>query len=84
MNSTKNITQLETPALLLEVGRMQKNIARMHQQLSRLQVGFRPHVKTAKCIEVALAMSGGTPGPITVSTLREADYFADHGCTDIL
>ena len=84
MNSTKNITQLETPALLLDVGRMQKNIARMHQQLSRVQVGFRPHVKTAKCIEVALAMSGGTPGPITVSTLREADYFADHGYTDIL
>ena len=84
MNSTKNITQLETPALLLEVGRMQKNIARMRAQLSRLQVGFRPHVKTAKCIEVALAMSGGTPGPITVSTLREADYFADHGYTDIL
>ena len=78
------ITQLETPALLLERGRMQKNIARMRDQFVRLKVGFRPHVKTAKCVEVALAMSGGSPGPITVSTLREADYFADHGFTDIL
>lgn len=78
------ITQLETPALLLERGRMQENIARMRDQLVRLKVAFRPHVKTAKCIEVALAMSGGSPGPITVSTLREADYFADHGFTDIL
>jgi len=33
---------------------------------------------------VAIAMSGGTAGPITVSTLHEADYFADHGFTDIL
>ena len=78
------IAQLETPALLLEHGRMQRNIARMRTQLARLKVRFRPHVKTAKCIEAALAMSGGAPGPITVSTLREADYFADHGYTDIL
>ena len=63
---------------------MNQNIARMREQLARLKVGFRPHVKTAKCIEAALAMSGGKPGPITVSTLREADYFADHGFTDIL
>jgi D-serine deaminase-like pyridoxal phosphate-dependent protein len=82
--TTQAITQLETPALLLEQGRMKQNISRMREQLSRLKVGFRPHVKTAKCIEVALAMSGGSPGPITVSTLREADYFADHGFTDIL
>ncbi|MEO8383758.1 MAG: alanine racemase [Betaproteobacteria bacterium] len=82
---TKNsITELETPALLLEVGRMAKNIVRMREQLARLNVSFRPHVKTAKCAEVALAMCGGAPGPITVSTLREADYFADHGFTDIL
>ncbi len=78
------IMQLETPALLLEQGRMKENITRMRKQVARLNVGFRPHVKTAKCIEVALAMTGGAPGPITVSTLREADYFADHGFTDIL
>jgi D-serine deaminase-like pyridoxal phosphate-dependent protein len=79
-----SITQLETPALLLEEGRMTQNIARMREQLAQLNVSFRPHVKTAKCAEIALAMSGGKPGPITVSTLREADYFADNGFTDIL
>ena len=80
----QTITELETPALLLEQGRMNSNIVRMRAQLARLKVNFRPHVKTAKCIEAARAMSGGTPGPITVSTLREADYFAGHGFTDIL
>jgi D-serine deaminase-like pyridoxal phosphate-dependent protein len=80
----RTVAQLDTPALLLEYGQMQDNIARMRDQLARLRVAFRPHVKTAKCLDVALAMSGGTPGPITVSTLREADYFAGHGFTDIL
>ena len=82
--TSRTLAQLETPALLLEQGRMKNNIARMREQLARLKVGFRPHVKTAKCIQAALAMSGGQPGPITVSTLREADYFADHGFTEIL
>lgn len=79
-----SITELETPALLLEEGRMKKNIARMRQQIARLKVSFRPHVKTAKCVEATLAMCDARTGPITVSTLREADYFADHGFTDIL
>ncbi len=79
-----SMAQLETPLLLLEEGRMMKNIVRMRDRLAKLKVNFRPHVKTAKCVEVALAMCGGTPGPITVSTLREADYFADHGFSDIL
>lgn len=82
--TVRPLGQLETPALLLERDRMHHNIARMQAQIDRLGVTFRPHVKTAKCIEVVLAMSGGTTGPITVSTLREADYFADHGFTDIL
>lgn len=68
--SSRNISELETPSLLLEQARMNHNIARMREQLTRLKVDFRPHVKTAKCIEAALAMSGGAPGPITVSTLR--------------
>jgi D-serine deaminase-like pyridoxal phosphate-dependent protein len=78
------LAELETPALLLEESRMQSNIERMRGQLARFDVGFRPHVKTCKSDEVARRMFGGAPGPITVSTLAEADYFAAHGFTDIL
>ena len=74
---------LETPALLLDEPRMMANIARLSARLRALGVPLRPHVKTAKCVEVALAMTGGTPGPITVSTLREADRFAQAGFRDI-
>ena len=78
------LSQLETPALLLDEQRMQRNIARMRSQLQRLGVAFRPHVKTNKSIDVTRRLQPEGPGPITVSTLHEADFFAGHGFTDIL
>ena len=78
------LEQLETPALLLDEARMMRNIERMHSQVHRLGVAFRPHVKTNKSIDVARRLMTAPEGPITVSTLREADYFAAHGVKDIL
>jgi len=46
-------------------------------------VQFRPHVKTHKAIEIARLQHGGAIGPITVSTLAEAEFFAESGFTDI-
>ena len=73
-----------TPALVLDAGRMRRNIARMRARLADLGVGFRPHVKTCKSIEVARELMPSPAGPITVSTLREAEQFFAHGITDIL
>ena len=73
----------ETPLLLLDEARMQANCARMRDRVRALGARFRPHVKTAKSLAVTRAMLGATRGPITVSTLREADEFAAHGFTDI-
>jgi len=56
----------------------------MRARLDRLGVGFRPHLKTAKSIDVARLAMTSPSGPITVSTLREAEYFADHGVTDMI
>ena len=78
------LEDLETPALLLDEQRMDRNIARMHRQVQRLGVRFRPHVKTNKSYDVSKRLMEGPAGPITVSTLREADYFFDHGVRDIL
>src|SRR5262245_38976435 len=47
-------------------------------------VALRPHVKTAKSLEVARLCHGGATGPITVSTLKEAEYFFSQGFGDIL
>lgn len=78
------LRDLETPALVLDRPRLERNIARMRGHLAALGVPLRPHVKTAKCIEVARLALDGQPGGITVSTLREAEQFLAHGVTDIL
>jgi D-serine deaminase-like pyridoxal phosphate-dependent protein len=80
----RTLEQLETPALLLDEARMDRNIERMRRQVERLGVAFRPHVKTNKCMEVARRTMTSAEGPITVSTLLEADYFAERGVKDIL
>src|SRR5665647_1206437 len=82
--SKQVLEQLETPALILDEARMDRNIERMRSHLRRLGVSFRPHVKTNKCIEVARRLMETPQGPITVSTLLEAEYFAAHGVKDIL
>jgi D-serine deaminase-like pyridoxal phosphate-dependent protein len=69
---------------VLEHGRLERNIARMRGHLEQLNVALRPHVKTAKCYEVARLALDGQPGGITVSTLKEAEQFFAHGITDIL
>ena len=76
---------LGTPALLLDEARMRRNIERLQTHLEERNVSFRPHMKTAKCIEVlrALVRRGGLP-PITVSTLAEAEAFAKVGAMDII
>jgi len=78
------LEQLETPALVLDEARMDRNIARMREQARRLGVSFRPHVKTHKCMEVARRMMETPQGPITVSTLKEAEFFAQRGVKDML
>lgn len=78
------LISLETPALLLDHARLSANIVRMHAHLGAAGVPLRPHVKTAKSIEVARAMSAGQSAGITVSTLEEADFFAQAGFLDVI
>jgi len=77
------LRELQTPALLLDRDRMARNIARLRGRLAPFDVSLRPHLKTAKSIDVARQIYPDAPGPITVSTLAEADYFAGRGFSDI-
>ena len=78
------LDDLPTPCLVLDRAIMRRNIATMAAALARHAVPLRPHMKTAKSIEVARLALAGQPGGITVSTLAEAEYFAAHGINDIL
>src|SRR5437763_15512401 len=74
---------LETPALLLDEARMQRNIHLMQSRMNALGVRLRPHVKTSKCPEVVKRQLVTGAQGITVSTLKEAERFFAEGIDDI-
>jgi D-serine deaminase-like pyridoxal phosphate-dependent protein len=74
----------ETPSLVLDERRMTANIERMRERARALGVQLRPHLKTPKSIDVARRVMDTPEGPATVSTLQEAEQFAQAGVRDIL
>ncbi len=78
------LSELDTPALILDRGRLEANVARMSARARTLRVDLRPHMKTAKSAEVGRLAIAGHSGGITVSTLKEAEYFAEHGFSDMI
>jgi len=73
------LSELRTPAALVDRARLIANCEAMSARAERLGVALRPHLKTAKCAEVA-ALAGGVG--VAVSTLEEAAWFAARGYRD--
>ncbi|CUA97716.1 alanine racemase [Pannonibacter indicus] len=72
-----------TPSLLLDRSKFDRDVTRLADHARQLGMVLRPHMKTAKSIDVARRVFPDGPGPITVSTLAEAEYFASHGYRDM-
>jgi D-serine deaminase-like pyridoxal phosphate-dependent protein len=83
MSLRNDLAALETPCLLLDTDRLQSNLTRFQAIADSHNVTLRPHLKTLKSVEAA-RMAVGPNGPITVSTLAEAEAFAAAGYRDIL
>lgn len=79
-----DLADLDTPCLLLDRTRLDRNVAHVNARLAALGVTPRPHLKTAKSIDVARRAMATPTGPATVSTLAEAEHLAAHGVNDIL
>lgn len=84
MTDADRLSDLPTPQLILDEARMLRNIARLNSRLRPHEVTLRPHLKTAKSVEVARHVLADGTGPATVSTLKEAEVFAAAGIRDIL
>ena len=78
------LDSLDTPALLLEGAVVRRNTSVMRERMQQLGATIRPHLKTAKSARVAELATAGQPGGITVSTLKEAEYFLAHDYRDLL
>ena len=78
------LADLDTPSLILDRTILARNATAMTRRARSLGVYLRPHMKTAKSVDVARLALEGNAGGITVSTLKEAEYFAAAGFTDIV
>ncbi len=80
---SSSLATLDTPCLVLERGRLDRNLARFAAIVAARGVQLRPHLKTAKSIDVARLAAPDPASPVAVSTLLEAEYFFRHGYRDI-
>jgi D-serine deaminase-like pyridoxal phosphate-dependent protein len=77
-------SRLDTPRLLVDTTRLDRNIRRMAELASAAGVALRPHAKTHKMLQVAdRQIAAGCTG-LTVAKLGEAELFARHGVDDLL
>lgn len=77
------INDLETPALLIDVGRVEKNIQRYQNIANREGINLRPHGKTSKLESIwNMQRDAGSKG-LTVATVREAEVAMVSGHRDI-
>src|SRR6266542_3926296 len=77
------IEDLPTPAVLVDLDVLERNIARQAERAHAAGVRLRPHAKTHKCPEIAgMQLAAGAAG-ISLAKTSEAEVFAAAGFDDI-
>src|ERR1700733_10125729 len=77
-------SELDTPALLVDLDQMEANIARIAQTCRSHGVAWRPHAKANKTVEIVhMELAAGAIG-ITCAKLGEAQVMAAAGIRNIL
>jgi D-serine deaminase-like pyridoxal phosphate-dependent protein len=79
------VEQLDTPALVVDLSLLERNIETLHSFFRQQPIRVRPHVEAHRCPAIAHKQlaAGGTTGGIGVATIGQAEVFAEHGCSDI-
>jgi D-serine deaminase-like pyridoxal phosphate-dependent protein len=79
-----NVADLDTPALVIDLDRVEANVSEMAQLSRQSGVRLRPHTKTHKMIEIArMQVDAGASG-ITCAKVGEAEVMVAAGFDDIL
>ncbi|NQZ52486.1 MAG: DSD1 family PLP-dependent enzyme [Moritella sp.] len=80
----KCLAKIDTPFLLVDKAKFDTNVAFLRAKLAPHNVILRPHLKTVKSIAGAKHVLDGFDSPATVSTVKEAEAFADAGYTNFI
>jgi len=75
---------LQTPSLIIDLDRMERNIAQMQARCDAAGIKFRPHIKTHKNPQIARAQLDAGAVGIACQKVSEAQVFAAAGINDIL
>lgn len=78
------MSTVDTPCVVVNVKKLQKNIQEMAQFASDHSLQLRPHIKAHKTVEIALRQIEAGAAGITVSKLGEAEVMFAAGINDIL
>jgi D-serine deaminase-like pyridoxal phosphate-dependent protein len=76
--------EIPTPALLLDLDRFERNLARMTALVRRAGKGLRPHAKTHRCPEVARRQIAAGALGVACAKLGEAEVMAEAGIRGLL
>ena len=79
-----HISELETPAVIVDLDVMERNLSRVADYCRTHQLLLRPHTKTHKIPELAKRQIASGATGITVAKLGEAEVMLDAGIDDIL
>ena len=78
-----HVSDLETPSVLIDLDKMEQNIARMQKRCDDLGIQFRPHIKTHKIPDIARRQIEAGARGIACQKVSEAEVFAAAGFQDI-
>lgn len=78
-----NLTELETPCLLVDLAKTQDNIERMQAVCNAHGVQLRPHVKTHKMVEIARRQLAAGATGLVCSKISEAEALLPSGVRSI-
>ena len=78
------ISELETPAVIVDLDVMERNLSRMADYCRQHRLLLRPHTKSHKIPELAKRQIASGATGITVAKLGEAEVMLNAGITDIL
>ncbi|MDE2499081.1 MAG: DSD1 family PLP-dependent enzyme [Alphaproteobacteria bacterium] len=76
--------KLQTPALVIDLDALERNIAAMAEHARKHGVALRPHAKTHKSVEIARRQIAAGALGICCAKLGEAEALADGGIESIL
>ena len=79
-----NINELQTPALVVDIDVMQRNMDRVNEILSGTSMVLYPHYKSHKCPAIAKLQLKMGAGGITCAKLGEAIDLCDAGISNIV